>query len=180
MARIFTNAAAASFSFAPLREIRVFSKDNVSAPDTNAVTVVVYCTASEGPCVGKSVSGRRTSYSAFPRSMTSVMFLKWCSCTACKAAKFVAPGTRPSVGIRAQDVGCDVRLWIEDDGIGIEPRDQKRIFNMFERVHSEGAYEGTGIGLAIVRKAAERMGGSVGVQSDFGHGSKFWIQLKKG
>jgi signal transduction histidine kinase len=96
------------------------------------------------------------------------------------AVKFIAPGTKPNVAIRAQNVGGDVRLWIEDNGIGIEPKDQKRIFNMFERVHPENAYEGTGIGLAIVRKAAERMGGSVGVQSDVGHGSKFWIQLKKG
>jgi signal transduction histidine kinase len=96
------------------------------------------------------------------------------------AVKFVAPRTKPSVGIRAQNVGGDVRLWIEDNGIGIEPKDQKRIFNMFERVYPESAYEGTGIGLAIVRKATERMGGSVGVQSDVGHGSKFWIQLKKG
>ena len=96
------------------------------------------------------------------------------------AVKFVAPGTKPSVSIRAQDAGPDVRLWIEDNGIGIEPKDQKRIFIMFERVHPESAYEGTGIGLAIVRKAAERMGGSVGVRSEIGQGSRFWIQLKKG
>jgi PAS domain S-box-containing protein len=95
------------------------------------------------------------------------------------AVKFVAPGTQPSVSVRAQDTGPDVRLWIEDNGIGIEPKDQNRIFTMFERVYPESAYEGTGIGLAIVRKAAERMGGSVGVQSEIGHGSKFWIQLKK-
>ncbi len=96
------------------------------------------------------------------------------------AVKFVAPGTKPSVVIRAEIVGAEVRLWIEDNGIGIEPKDQKRIFSMFERVHPESAYEGTGIGLAIVRKAAERMGGSAGVRSEIGHGSKFWIQLKKG
>jgi len=96
------------------------------------------------------------------------------------AVKFVAPGTKPSVSIRAQDCDPDVRLWIEDNGIGIEPKDQNRIFTMFERVHPESTYEGTGIGLAIVRKAAERMGGSAGVRSEIGHGSKFWIQLKKG
>lgn len=96
------------------------------------------------------------------------------------AVKFIAPGTKPSVSIRAQDMGSDVRIWIEDNGIGIEPKDQKRIFIMFERVHPATAYEGTGIGLAIVRKAAERVGGSVGVQSEIGQGSKFWIQLKKG
>jgi PAS domain S-box-containing protein len=96
------------------------------------------------------------------------------------AVKFVAPGTRPRVLIRAEVIGPDIRLWVEDNGIGIERKDQQRVFTMFERVHSESAYEGTGIGLAIVRKAVERMGGSVGVQSEIGHGSKFWIQLKKG
>ena len=68
-----------------------------------------------------------------------------------------------------------VRLWIEDNGIGIAPADQERIFTIFERVHCD--YEGTGIGLAIVRKAVERMGGKAGVVSAPGRGSKFWLQL---
>lgn len=68
-----------------------------------------------------------------------------------------------------------VRLWIEDNGIGIAPADQERIFTIFERVHCD--YEGTGIGLAIVRKAVERMGGKAGVVSAPGQGSKFWLQL---
>jgi len=71
-----------------------------------------------------------------------------------------------------------VRIWFEDNGIGIEPGNQGRIFGMFERVHSAQEYEGTGIGLAIVRKNVERMGGTVGVQSEPGNGSRFWIQLK--
>ena len=96
------------------------------------------------------------------------------------ATKFVALGTKPRVTIRAESVDPDVRIWVEDNGIGILPKDQQRIFIMFERVHSDAAYEGTGIGLAIVRKAAERMGGRAGVQSDLGEGSKFWIQLRRG
>ena len=48
---------------------------------------------------------------------------------------------------------------------------------MFERVHPDLNYEGTGVGLAIVRKAVERMGGKFGVESKPGSGSKFWIQL---
>jgi light-regulated signal transduction histidine kinase (bacteriophytochrome) len=51
---------------------------------------------------------------------------------------------------------------------------------MFERIHAADEYEGTGIGLAIVRKAAERMGVQAGLESELGEGSRFWIQLRKG
>jgi PAS domain S-box-containing protein len=94
------------------------------------------------------------------------------------AVKFVAPETKPRVKIRAEAIAADIRLWVQDNGIGIAPQDQVRIFKMFERVHRATAYEGTGIGLAIVRKAVERMGGQMGVESEVGQGSKFWVQLK--
>jgi signal transduction histidine kinase len=70
-----------------------------------------------------------------------------------------------------------VRLWIEDNGIGIAPEYQERIFRMFERLHAAGEYPGTGIGLAIVRKGTERMGGRVGVKSVPGTGCRFWLEL---
>ncbi len=93
------------------------------------------------------------------------------------AVKFVAPGIRPKVLIRTDRRNGNVRLWIEDNGIGIKPEYQHRLFSVFERVHPEKNYEGTGIGLAIVRKAAERMGGKAGLESDGLTGSRFWIQL---
>ena len=93
------------------------------------------------------------------------------------AIKFVAPGKTPQVRVRTERRDRDVRLWIEDNGIGIKPEYQHRLFNVFERVHPEKNYEGTGIGLAIVRKAAERMGGKAGVESDGVNGSRFWVQL---
>ncbi len=73
-----------------------------------------------------------------------------------------------------------IRLWVEDNGIGIAPEHQKRIFRVFERLHGIESYPGTGIGLAIVQKAADRMGGQVGVESQLGQGSRFWIELRKG
>jgi signal transduction histidine kinase len=93
------------------------------------------------------------------------------------AVKFVTPGTVPRVRIWTELVDSCVRIWIQDNGIGIPQAHQNRIFCMFERGPHAAAYEGTGIGLAIVKKAVERMGGKVGVQSEVGEGSKFWIQL---
>ncbi len=72
-----------------------------------------------------------------------------------------------------------VRMWFEDNGIGIAPESQERIFEIFHRLHTQAEYEGTGIGLAIVRKAIERMGGRVGVVSEPGKGSRFWLELPK-
>jgi PAS domain S-box-containing protein len=72
-----------------------------------------------------------------------------------------------------------VRIWFADNGIGIARENHQRIFRMFERIHPPTTYEGTGIGLTIVRKAIERMGAQVGFESELGKGSKFWIQLQK-
>ncbi|HZV34141.1 MAG TPA: ATP-binding protein [Verrucomicrobiae bacterium] len=93
------------------------------------------------------------------------------------AVKFVAPKTIPRVRIRPETMGKHARVWFEDNGIGVDPADHERIFNLFERVHANNDYPGTGIGLSIVKKAIERMGGSVGVESKPGHGSRFYIQL---
>jgi signal transduction histidine kinase len=95
------------------------------------------------------------------------------------ALKFTAPATRPQVRIYAEDEGAAVRIWIEDNGIGIAPHDQERIFNLFERITGPDQYGGTGLGLAVVRKAVERLKGRVGVESTPGRGSRFWVQLSK-
>lgn len=91
------------------------------------------------------------------------------------AVKFVAPGVGPRVRIFTQPIDGRVRLWVEDNGIGIEPEAQHRIYEIFQRLSAK--YEGTGIGLAIVKKAAERMGGATGFESQPGKGSRFWIEL---
>jgi PAS domain S-box-containing protein len=91
------------------------------------------------------------------------------------AVKFVRPGERPQIEIKSEAHDGRARILVEDNGIGV-PRDlQERIFGIFQR--GSNAYEGTGIGLAIVRKAAERMGGKAGVDSEPGQGSRFWLEL---
>ena len=93
------------------------------------------------------------------------------------AVKFVAPGVIPNVTIRAEQIGPRTRIWFEDNGVGIASENHGRIFRLFERIYPASQFEGTGVGLTIVRKAVERMNGQVGFESEYGKGSKFWIQL---
>jgi signal transduction histidine kinase len=95
------------------------------------------------------------------------------------AVKFVAPGQRPRVRIWSTVTNGQVRLCFEDNGIGIPKEAQVRLFGIFERAHAGKAYPGAGIGLAIVRKAVERMGGSVWVESESNQGTRFCVQLPR-
>ncbi len=95
------------------------------------------------------------------------------------AVKFMRPGVEPVVLVSSERLDGKIRLWIEDNGIGIDPLHHERIFQIFGQVHPEKKYGGTGIGLAIVRKAAQRMNGEVGVESEIDKGSRFWLILNE-
>jgi len=95
------------------------------------------------------------------------------------ALKFVQKGSEPEVRIYSEEAGEFVKIWIEDRGIGIAPQHLEGIFQVFGRLHSEADFPGTGIGLAIVKRAIKRLGGEVGVESKVGEGSRFWFTLKK-
>lgn len=95
------------------------------------------------------------------------------------AVKFVPAGKIPEIKIWSEPRDGLVRLWIQDNGIGIAGKDQKKIFEIFSRLNGNEVYEGTGIGLSIVAKAIGQMGGKVGVDSELGQGSRFWIELQK-
>ena len=92
------------------------------------------------------------------------------------ALKFVAKGVRPRISIWTEPSSAGVRVFVQDNGIGIPLEHQQKIFELFERLQS--SYPGTGIGLAIVQKSVERMGGKVGVDSTPGKGSCFWFDLR--
>ena len=64
-----------------------------------------------------------------------------------------------------------------DNGLGIPPEQQEHIFEMFYRLHSEDEHPGTGIGLAIVKKAVEMQGGRVWIASEVNRGSKFYLSF---
>jgi signal transduction histidine kinase len=92
------------------------------------------------------------------------------------AVKFVAPGVSPTVRVWTDSREGKTTLYFEDNGIGIPKQAQARVFEVFQRLNKE--LPGSGIGLTIVKKAIERMGGKVGLQSEPGHGSLFWVELK--
>jgi signal transduction histidine kinase len=95
------------------------------------------------------------------------------------AIKFVAPGVVPQVTVRAETHGDRVRVWVEDNGLGIAEHHRERIFQVFERLNRIEDYPGTGIGLAIVKRAVDRMRGTVGFESQVDRGSRFWVEFQK-
>ena len=99
------------------------------------------------------------------------------------ALKFQQPGRKPVVEVRAELLekgpsgGPACRLVVQDNGIGFDEKYRERIFQVFQRLHGRNEYEGSGIGLAICRKIAERHGGSITADSTPGIGSKFVVTL---
>lgn len=93
------------------------------------------------------------------------------------AVKFVPPERRPYVVVRADVDGEHARVWVEDNGIGVKPEEQERIFRAFQRAETSLPFAGNGVGLAMVKRTIERLGGTVGLRSLVGEGSQFWIRL---
>lgn len=95
------------------------------------------------------------------------------------AIKYVTPSTTPEIRIWAEDEGSHWRLFVQDNGIGIDEAYHERIFEPFRRLHGEAAYSGTGLGLAICRKIVDGFGGTLSVRSMPGAGSTFHFTIAK-
>jgi PAS domain S-box-containing protein len=91
--------------------------------------------------------------------------------------KFVADGKPPSVIIEAHKTGEGAEVLVKDKGIGISEQDLPRIYNIFERLDTGGVIPGTGVGLAIVKRAVEKLGGQIAVDSVLHEGTTFRIYL---
>ncbi|HEY9155780.1 MAG TPA: ATP-binding protein [Opitutaceae bacterium] len=90
--------------------------------------------------------------------------------------KFAKPGEEPKISVYSKADGTRRRIFFQDEGIGIAPENQEKMFGLFERL-GRGETKGTGIGLAIVKKAVERMGAVMGLTSKINEGSCFWIEF---
>lgn len=93
--------------------------------------------------------------------------------------KYQKPDQIPHVHISAEDAGEHWTFIVKDNGIGMEPRHFKKIFDVFQRLHRRSQFAGTGVGLSICKKVAERHGGTIWVDSEKGFGSTFYIKLLK-
>jgi signal transduction histidine kinase len=91
------------------------------------------------------------------------------------AAKFSRRWPAPEIRVGGKRTSAECILWVQDNGIGLSSDDHDRIFGLFERLHSPQDYEGTGVGLAIVKLVMEKHGGRVWVESTQGEGSTFYL-----
>jgi signal transduction histidine kinase len=95
------------------------------------------------------------------------------------AIKYTAPDVEPRVLVTGRRIDRDCELAVADNGIGIDPRNTERVFEMFARVHGGAEYRGTGLGLAICRRIVERHGGRLWVEANPGGGSVFRLTLPR-
>ncbi|WP_373523525.1 ATP-binding protein [Aquiflexum sp.] len=95
------------------------------------------------------------------------------------ALKFVPEERTPIISINLEEVDTHFTFKIKDNGIGIAENKKQEVFNLFKRLNGPQQYEGTGMGLAMVKKSIERMGGEVWLESEEGKGSTFFFTIKK-
>jgi light-regulated signal transduction histidine kinase (bacteriophytochrome) len=94
--------------------------------------------------------------------------------------KYVAPGVAPRLEVWTEKKGSLTNVLFRDNGIGLKPEDQQRVFSPFVRLHGVEDYPGLGLGLSATRRVIEIIGGHIGVDSKPGEGSTFWIELMSG
>lgn len=93
------------------------------------------------------------------------------------AIRFSRPGVPPEVEVYSKRMDGAWRICVQDNGIGISHEYQPKVFQIFEKLTQDADSSGSGMGLAIAQKAAQRLGGGIGVNSEPGEGSCFWVDL---
>ena len=95
------------------------------------------------------------------------------------ALKFKKPGCPPEINVGGEETKKAYRIWVKDKGIGFDMKYHDRIFEVFQRLHTDSEFPGTGIGLALAKKAAQRIQALVWAQSSLGQGAQFYIEIAK-
>lgn len=95
------------------------------------------------------------------------------------ALKYASQATPPIIEIGGVHLGNRYRLWVKDNGIGFDMAYRGKIFEIFRRLHTYNEYPGSGIGLALVKKAMEAMGGKVWAESEPGRGATFFLEFQR-
>jgi light-regulated signal transduction histidine kinase (bacteriophytochrome) len=95
------------------------------------------------------------------------------------AVKYHRAGVEPRVRVGGEDAGDDVLFTVADNGIGIDMKFQHKVFDIFQRLHGESEYPGTGIGLASAKKVVEAHGGRIWFESVVGKGTTFYFALPR-
>ncbi len=95
------------------------------------------------------------------------------------ALKYQKKGVQPQVEIGCDELDSEWRIWIKDNGIGIETDSYERIFQIFQRLHRRSEYAGTGIGLSICKRIVKLHGGHIWCESEKGKGSTFFFTIPK-
>ena len=93
------------------------------------------------------------------------------------AVKFSSKKENPTVEIGSYKNNSKDIIYVKDNGVGFDPILSEKLFNVFQRLHSEKDFPGTGIGLALVRRIVTRHGGRVWAESELGKGATFFIEL---
>ncbi|MEQ9309533.1 MAG: ATP-binding protein [Balneolaceae bacterium] len=95
------------------------------------------------------------------------------------AIKFIQQGTSPIITIKVEENKENYTLQVHDNGIGIPENQKEKVFNLFQRVNTAQKYEGTGMGLSMVKKSIERMGGKIWLESKLGEGTTFYFTIPR-
>jgi len=117
----------------------------------------------------------------WPTPVTSAMLLRQVLANLFTNAITYNRSTPPRIAVGSKNNGDESQFtfFVRDNGIGIAPQYHKKIFNLFQRLHHRSEFDGSGVGLATVRKAALALGGSVTLDSNLGEGSTFWVSIPR-
>ncbi|CAM2800071.1 ATP-binding protein [Rariglobus hedericola] len=196
----YAQLLADEFAAVASEEARDYSRRIITASDRmdrliSDVLVISRVAQNETPleriALGSFISGIVETYPQFTTQQTEInvtvplhavranpaLLTQCVSNLLSNAIKFVPAGTKPKVKIWTEATHGRVNLFIQDNGIGIPAAAQQKIFDIFYQI-TPNKEEGTGIGLAVVRKAVERMGGSIKVESTPGNGCTFCVELE--